>query len=172
MHSQSTTRVFISMGSNIDAETNLPLAVRLLSERVKVIRASRVYETSPIGTTDQPPFLNAAVIVATQLAPWQLKHGVLRTIESRMGRIRRADRNAPRTIDLDIAMYGDLVHMDPMRGILLPDPGITTHAHVALPLADLDADHLHPVTRQTLAQIATDVDCGSCAMLVPLTLAA
>lgn len=172
MDSQSSTRVFVSMGSNIDAETNLPLAMRLLSERASVVRASQVYQTAPTGNTNQPPFLNAAVLVETRLTPWQLKHDVLRTIESRLGRIRRADKNAPRPIDLDIALYGDLVVMDPMTGILLPDPEITTRAHIALPLADLEPGRRHPVSGQTLAEIAAVFDHDSSATVVPLTLAA
>jgi 7,8-dihydro-6-hydroxymethylpterin-pyrophosphokinase len=71
-----------------------------------------------------------------------------------LGRIRTSDPNAPRTIDLDIALAGELVLADRKSGIDIPDPEILTRAHVALPLADLAPDAVHPVTGETLSEIA------------------
>ncbi|MBN1200564.1 MAG: 2-amino-4-hydroxy-6-hydroxymethyldihydropteridine diphosphokinase [Anaerolineae bacterium] len=151
--------VFITLGSNIAPEENLPRAVRLLAQRVTIKAVSRVYETPPIDASgqvnpDQGAFLNAAVLVETNLPPGALKLDVLRAIESRLGRVRSADKFAPRPIDLDIALYGDRVINDPAARITIPDPDSLTRAHVALPLADLAPGFAHPVTGQPLAAIA------------------
>jgi len=83
-----------------------------------------------------------------------LKFGVLRPLEVKLGRRRSADRYAPRTIDLDIAFFGSLVIDDPARGLVIPDPDIGICAHLALPLADLEPLFRHPVSGETLAQLA------------------
>lgn len=151
--------VFITLGSNIDPEANLRKAVRLLSRRFTVRAVSHIYETAPIAaagqiSADQANFLNAAVLLETHISPYSLKYGVLRKIEARLGRIRTEDKFAPRTIDLDIALYGGTIMDDPANGIILPDPNSLTHAHVALPLADLAPDFAHPLAGRTLAEIA------------------
>ncbi len=150
-------RVFITLGSNIEPEKNLPQAVKLLSAEVRILKASRVYETAPVGTSGRN-FLNAAVLVETDTPPLVLKFEILRPIEARLGRVRTEDKNAPRPIDLDVALYGSLILDDPRNGIRLPDPDILTRAHVALPLADLDPDCIHPLTDETLAQIAARLE--------------
>jgi 2-amino-4-hydroxy-6-hydroxymethyldihydropteridine diphosphokinase len=154
----SLSPVFIALGSNIVPETNLPRAVRLLHDQVGVQRISRVYQSvalDPDGQPlDQPAFLNAAVLLETDLPPVALKLTVLRPLEARLGRIRTADKYAPRPIDLDIALYGDLILEDAAHQITIPDPAITTRAHLALPLADLAPDFRHPLSGETLAGIA------------------
>lgn len=149
-----SAQVFVTLGSNIEPEKNLPEAVRLLAERVMLLRASRVFRSAPVGSEGQPDFLNAAVLVETDLPPYNLKFNALRDIEQQLGRVRSADKFAARTIDLDLALYGDLVLDDPQGGLTLPDPDILTRAHIALPLADLDPDFVHPVSGETLGQIA------------------
>jgi 2-amino-4-hydroxy-6-hydroxymethyldihydropteridine diphosphokinase len=137
-------RVLIAMGSNIDPERNLRQAVRRLAERCDVLATSPVYETAPVGKTDQPNFLNAAVLIETVLDAGALKAQVLRAIERELGRVRTEDKNAPRTIDLDIVLY---------RGQVV-DPDVRRYAHVAVPLADLAPEIRDPETGQTLAAIA------------------
>lgn len=149
--------VFITLGSNIDPHKNLRRAVQMIGQKFPIQAASRVYETAPIdaaGGVDprQAPFLNAAVLVSTDEPPIEIKYRILRFLEAMLGRVRTADKFAPRTIDLDLALYGDLA-IDTPR-LILPDPDILTRAHVALPLADLAPDFRHPVTGQTLAEIA------------------
>jgi len=146
-------RIFITIGSNIDPERHLPEAVKRLAGEIRVVGVSRVYETAPVGATG-PNFLNAAVMAETDTPPALFKFGLLRPIEALLGRVRTDDKNAPRTIDLDIALYGQLTLDDPRNGIRLPDPDILTRAHVALPLADLDPNFVHPVTGETLGRIA------------------
>ena len=144
--------VLIAMGSNIEAERNLRQAVQLLAERCRLLAVSPVYETTPVGTTDQPNFLNAAALIESDLSPAALKAEVLQPIEQRLGRRRSADKNAPRTIDLDIALYGQRVTEVGHRHI--PDPEILRYPHLARPLADLAPDFVHPVSGKTLGEIA------------------
>lgn len=145
--------VLVSLGSNVEPEVNLPRAVELLTRRLPVLAVSRVYRTAPVGAPG-PPFLNAAVLVSTRLPPARLKLEVLRPVEARLGRRRTADRNAPRTIDLDIALYDDLILEDRLVGVTLPDPDLATCAHVALPLADVAPQVRDPVSGRTLGEIA------------------
>lgn len=154
-------RVFIALGSNIDAplaktgdyrEHNLRRAVQLLAERCRLLAVSPVYETLPVGTIDQPNFLNAAALIETDLSPAALKADVLQVVERSLGRRRTTDRNAPRTIDLDIALYGRRVTEVGDRRI--PDPEILRYAHLARPLADLAPTLTHPETGETLGEIA------------------
>lgn len=151
---------FVTLGANIDPEHNLPWAAGLLDDQVGVIRASAVYRSTPLGPggepLDQPPYLNAAVLIRLRedVPPDVFKHRVLWAIEASMGRERSADKYAARPIDLDLALFGNLVIDDPPHSITLPDPEILTRAHVALPLADLDPAFIHPVTGETLKAIA------------------
>ena len=130
---------------------------------------SHVYQTPAINSTgnvndDQPPFLNAALLAETDLHITVLKRDVLRAIEEEMGRVRTADKYAARNIDLDIALYGDEVlglvidYEDGVTDLVVPDPDITQHAHLALPLADVAPDITHPLTGDTLSSIAATFD--------------
>jgi dihydroneopterin aldolase/2-amino-4-hydroxy-6-hydroxymethyldihydropteridine diphosphokinase len=145
-------RAFISLGSNIDPEHNLREAVRSLASRCRLLAASPVYETRPVGKVDQPNFLNAAVWIETEMSAAQLKERVLRAIEQELGRVRTEDKNAPRTIDLDISLFNDQVLDVESRHI--PDPEIVHRPHIARPLADLAPRYRHPETGQTLLEIA------------------
>jgi len=152
-----TTVAYVVFGSNIDPEHNLPRALALLSERTRVTATSGVYRTRPVGRQDVPPFLNAAVALRTRLSPAELKFGLLRPIEAELGRVRSADRNAPRTIDLDLVLYGDRIVEEPAAGLMLPDPDIASRAHVVLPLAELAPGLRHPVLGKTLRELAREV---------------
>jgi 2-amino-4-hydroxy-6-hydroxymethyldihydropteridine diphosphokinase len=145
-------RVFVSLGSNIDPECNLPEAVRRLASCCRLLAVSPVYETEPVGRTDQPSFLNAAVLIETDLTAADLKARVLQAIEDEMGRVRTQDKNAPRIIDLDISLFNDEVLELGHRHI--PDPEIREFVHIARPLADLAPRLCHPETGQPLLEIA------------------
>jgi dihydroneopterin aldolase/2-amino-4-hydroxy-6-hydroxymethyldihydropteridine diphosphokinase len=149
------SRALISIGSNIDSENNMREAVKRLSQQVRLLKVSPVYETLPVGGSRQPNFLNAATLIETQLDPEELKAQVLQPIEKQLGRVRTGDKNAPRTIDLDIALYGDRVVELGERHI--PDPDILKHAHLALPLADLAPHTRHPENGALLKDIARSV---------------
>jgi 2-amino-4-hydroxy-6-hydroxymethyldihydropteridine diphosphokinase len=149
---ESAPRIFLSLGSNIDPDRNLEAALALLREAVDVRAVSRVYETEPVSGARGPTFLNAAVEIRTPLAPRELKRDVLRRIEERLGRVRVPDKSAPRTIDLDLTLYGDLAR--DLGGLVLPDPSSSTRAYVAIPLSELAPELRHPVTGETLREIA------------------
>ena len=148
------------MGSNIEPRIHIARAAALLLESFPQARFSRVFETEPVGASKTPWFLNAAAAIATDLDPADLKFEVLRPLEARLGRQRSSNRNAPRTIDLDIAMQGSLVVKDITTGLEIPDPQILTTAHIALPLADLAPEMVHPITGQSLRQIAANLADG------------
>jgi len=150
------TRVFLSLGSNIRPELHLKQAVEQLRSRCRVLAVSPVYETRPIGpdgapTAGQPNFLNAAVLIETDLDATTLKSRTLRPIEEELGRERQG-KFAPRTIDLDIILFGSQV-LD-LDGRHIPDPNLLRHAHIARPLADLEPAFRHPEAGRTLAEIA------------------
>lgn len=156
-----TNLVFITLGSNIEPHDNLPKAVQRLSDYMTVRSVSKVYESPAVNAEgdidrDAPVFLNAAVLVDTSFSAVGLKHDVLRPIESEMGRLRTTDKFAPRVIDLDIALYNDEVISVPEREVLIPDPNITKHAFLALPLADLAPDYIEPISGRRLGTIALD----------------
>jgi 2-amino-4-hydroxy-6-hydroxymethyldihydropteridine diphosphokinase len=150
-------RVILSLGSNIDKEVNLPAAVRLLRDLVPVIAVSPIYETSARGTEDQPDFYNAAVLIETELGPREIKDQIIDEVERRLNRQRQADKNAPRTIDLDIALFNDAV-LDYVptdgRPRHIPDKDLLRWLHVIVPVADLAPDQLHPETGEQLKSIA------------------
>ena len=144
-------QVFVSLGSNIDKERNLPRAVKLLSRRVQVDAASSAYETMPVGRPELPTYFNAAVRLTTKLTPKELKHQVLRPLEHAMGRRRTGDRDSPRPIDLDIVLWNRDVFV--LDGRPIPDPDLLACLYVALPLGELAPGMKHPVTGETMTCI-------------------
>lgn len=146
--------VFLALGSNIEPEAHLRRGLEELTRRFPVVSVSPVYESEPVDAPGSPRFLNACVLILTDLPASELKYRHLRGVEARLGRTRTDDPNAPRTLDIDIALVGRRVLHDPDLGIEVPDPQILTRPHVALPLADLAPDFEHPVTGRTLREIA------------------
>ncbi len=135
--------VYLSLGSNIKPEVNLPRGANLLAQRVKVVACSRIWQTPPEGI-DGPIFLNAAAHIQTPLDAQTLKWEVLRPLEAALGRVRGPDKFAPRPLDLDILIYdGEILDND-----------IWHHPHLAVPLAELLPDLPHPQSGDRLAEIA------------------
>jgi 2-amino-4-hydroxy-6-hydroxymethyldihydropteridine diphosphokinase len=128
-------RAFISIGSNIDPETNVKEALRRLGSSARIKAISTVYRTEPVGPPDQPPFYNCVVELETELAPRELKFRLLRRIESELGRTRGSDKFAARTIDLDLILYDELVMT--AEDLTLPDPDILARPFLAVPLHEL-----------------------------------
>lgn len=132
-------RAFIGLGGNLGSRRRLlRRAVLLLDEHpgVTVRRASALYETEPWGVRDQPPFLNAAVEVATTLAPRELLRAC-KEIEARCGRV-PTFRWGPRTVDLDILLYEGVACDEPE--LTIPHPRLGERAFALAPLADLEPD--------------------------------
>lgn len=144
--------VYLLLGSNIDRERNLPEAVRLLCQMTDVVAVSTVYETAPVGLTAQPSFFNAAAHIRTSLSPSAIKQMIIQPIEHTLKRVRLPDKNAPRTIDLDIVLYNlEILEYD---GRHIPDPDLLLFSHVAVPVAELAPTLRHPETGATLKEIA------------------
>jgi 2-amino-4-hydroxy-6-hydroxymethyldihydropteridine diphosphokinase len=146
------TRAFVSIGSNIDPEENVSKAVVLLNRQVRIIGISTVYLTEPVGRPDQPAYYNCVIAIDTPLPPLELKHTVLRRIEDGMGRVRGGDRFSPRTIDLDLILYEDLVIKS--VELTLPDPEIRSRPFLAGPLLELAPNLIMPDSKEPVAAIA------------------
>ncbi|ULL13347.1 2-amino-4-hydroxy-6-hydroxymethyldihydropteridine diphosphokinase [Paenibacillus sp. H1-7] len=135
MGSQPSFVAYIALGSNMgDRERFLSDAIRLLDEHeaIQVSAQSNIYETDPVGYTDQGPFLNMAVEVETSLSAEAL-FDVMMQIEQRLGRVREI-RFGPRTMDLDMLLYDDLRQDDPK--LILPHPRMLERAFVLVPLIE------------------------------------
>ncbi|MBZ0300005.1 MAG: 2-amino-4-hydroxy-6-hydroxymethyldihydropteridine diphosphokinase, partial [Anaerolineae bacterium] len=129
---------YISLGSNIEPERHLRRAVRLLRLHCNVLAVSPVYGTPPQGDPHQANFLNMAVKLTTPLSPTAFKMEIIGAIEQQLGRVRDPhNKNAARTIDLDISLWDDAVLDYGDKPWHVPDPDIRRFAHVAVPLADL-----------------------------------
>ena len=149
--------VYLTLGSNLDAVRNYPAAVELLRTLGEVEAVSPVYETEPVGMRGATNFLNGAVLLRTRLDPVVLKSRLRLDVEAALGREWPAGGGwAPRTIDVDIALWDDLV--GEILGSPVPDPDILRYLHVTRPLADLAPDLVHPADGRTLAAIAADLE--------------
>ena len=153
------TIIYVSLGSNINPEANLVTAVKRLRSMTTVLALSPVYRTAPQGYPDQPYFLNMAVKIHTYRTPLTFKTQVIERIESELKRVRDPNnKNAPRTIDLDISLWGKDILEYGDKPQAIPDHNIIRHAHVAKPLADLAPDYIHPIEGKTLLNIADSLD--------------
>ena len=142
--------VYLGLGSNLgDRKANLCRALELLSANVKVARVSPVYDTAPVGNTDQPRFLNLVCKAKTPLTPPHLL-SIIKDIEKQLGRV-PAPPNSPRPIDIDILFYSDLVLETP--ALVIPHPRLTERAFVLTPLADIAPRLKQPVSGKTVRQM-------------------
>ena len=137
---------YIGLGSNIAPESNLPRAVAALNQHLTILCLSSAWHAPALGTTG-PDFLNAVVKVETEYSAEKLKAQVLRPIETKLGRRRSSNKNAPRIIDLDILVFD--------KKIL--DPHIWDYAHLAAPLAECFPELTHPLSSQTIADAAFEL---------------
>ena len=136
-------RVYLSIGSNIEPEANLPRAIEMLGRYGHVEAVSDAWESQAVGS-DGPNFLNASVELTTDIPPSALKERLVRPIEEALGRVRSADKNAPRPIDVDVMMVdGEAFNLDRWD-----------NAFVLLPIAELAPDAPHPVTHERLQDAA------------------
>jgi 2-amino-4-hydroxy-6-hydroxymethyldihydropteridine diphosphokinase len=138
--------VYLSLGSNIgDRGANLRAAI----DRLGPVRESPIYETEPVDYLDQRWFLNMAVQLETDLFPRQLLSRIQK-IERELGRERRIPKG-PRTIDIDILLYADVVVRTP--ALEIPHPRMTERRFVLAPLAELAPNLRHPVTQLTIREL-------------------
>ena len=153
------TRAYVGLGANLgDREAMLRSAIEQLAAEpgIDVVAVSTFRDTDPVGITDQPRFLNAAVAVETDLAARELLDRLL-GIERRLGRTREGPRFGPRTIDLDLLLYGDEQIDEP--GLEVPHPRLHERLFALEPLADLDPELIVP-GRGALADIVAGLQSG------------
>ena len=139
-------QAYLSIGSNIQPEVNLPKAIELLGDYGEVKGISSVWQSHAVGS-DGPDFLNVCVLFRTDLQPYDLKEQIIRPIETQLGRVRYADKNAPRTIDLDIALFDD----QPLN------VDFWSYPFVVVPLAELIPKFSHPVSGEKLSRVSEQV---------------
>jgi 2-amino-4-hydroxy-6-hydroxymethyldihydropteridine diphosphokinase len=143
------TRVYLSLGSNIEPEKNLCAALAELRAKFGDILVSPVYRYAAVGF-EGPDFLNLAVGMDTDLDPHALNDW-LHAMEDRHGRRRDVPRFSSRTVDADIVLYGDQV-LSGEGNLQIPRPELK-HAFVLKPLTDIAADVVHPALRKTLLEL-------------------
>ena len=139
---------YILTGGNMgEREKYLNQAIELIRLNVgNVISTSSIYETAPWGKQDQPAFLNQVLIVETKLLPTELLASIL-SIEKKLGR-ERFEKMGPRTIDIDILFYNDLISKTPTLAI--PHPQIEKRRFVLTPLVEIAEDLKHPVLNKSM----------------------
>ena len=149
-------QAFLALGSNIEPEWNLPQAVQLLADFGIVRGKSSVWQSAPVGDTDQPDFLNAAVLLETEYDADAICERIVPQIESRLNRVRDPqNKNGPRTIDLDLVLFNSESLRIAHR--IIPDPEIGLRVFLAVPLAEIAPDYDVPGLDKTLSEIAGDL---------------
>jgi 2-amino-4-hydroxy-6-hydroxymethyldihydropteridine diphosphokinase len=142
--------VYLSLGSNVgDREAHLGDALARLAATGRVIAVSSFYETEPVEFTSQPWFLNCAVAFETGKTPQQLMTALL-GIEEEMGR-RRVRKKGPRSIDIDILLFDDIV-MD-SKELVIPHPSMQERRFVLEPLAEIAPNVIHPALKKTISEL-------------------
>jgi 2-amino-4-hydroxy-6-hydroxymethyldihydropteridine diphosphokinase len=154
------TNAYISLGSNLgDRAANLLMAIRgILEAGLVVTRISQIYETEPVETFAQPPFLNMAAELDGALpTPDELMERLLR-IEQSLGRI-RDQAKGPRTIDLDLLLYGDEISDSDF--LKLPHPRLQRRRFVLVPLAEIAPRLVHPTLNKSVTELLENLDVDS-----------
>ncbi|MES2219740.1 MAG: 2-amino-4-hydroxy-6-hydroxymethyldihydropteridine diphosphokinase [Acidobacteriota bacterium] len=147
---------YIALGSNLgDREKTLRSAIAALRQLGSVDAVSSLYETAPVGITGQPDFLNAVVELRTTLPPQTLMAALLH-IEQQHGRDRSASvPKGPRTLDLDLLSYGDVVMGTPT--LTLPHPALAERRFVLVPLTEIEPQWRHPVSKKTASNLLAEL---------------
>ena len=139
------TLVALSLGSNLgDRAAWIASGVEALRRDLEDLRLSSLYETTPVHLEDQPLFLNACCTGRTRLTPHQLL-SQLQDAERAVGRDRTGPRYGPRTLDLDLLLYGNEVIEDP--DLVVPHPRLRERGFVLMPLSEIAADWIVPPSR-------------------------
>jgi len=148
---------YLCLGSNMgDRQDNLKKGLEYLSQRLRLIRKSSIYETEPVDNPQQPHFLNMVCQVKTMLKAEDLLV-LLKAIERKQGRL-PGRRNAPRPIDIDILLYGDEVVNTP--NLTIPHPRLEQRAFVLVPLAEIAPGLMHPAAKKTVKELLKELEKG------------
>ncbi|MEW6606932.1 MAG: 2-amino-4-hydroxy-6-hydroxymethyldihydropteridine diphosphokinase [bacterium] len=153
------SKVYISLGSNLgDREKNIKEAIKLINSRIKVIKTSPIYETEPIGFKEQDWFLNLVAELKTRLSPQELL-AILKQIEGKLGK--KIERKwGPRTIDLDILLYDDII-LD-LPDLQIPHKLMHARTFVLIPLSQIAPDIKHPVLNKTIKELLDEGNDKKC----------
>lgn len=143
---------YLSLGSNIRPQENIPKALKDISENLTLLQVSSAWITKAVGTNG-PDFINLAVHVLTEMDQNELKENILTSIEDDLGRIRTADKNAPRTIDLDIIIFDDHVI----------DSNLWKLDYLILPFSELIPSFSLSPNSKTLIELAAEIRSNSSA---------
>jgi 2-amino-4-hydroxy-6-hydroxymethyldihydropteridine diphosphokinase len=148
---------YLSLGSNIgDRESHLRDAIAQLQTTGCIVSVSSFYETEPVEFTDQAWFLNCALALETTETPEQLMATVLH-LEREMGR-ERIQKKGPRTIDIDILLFGDTILNSP--ALTIPHPAMHRRRFVLQPLAEIAPAARHPVLKKTVRELLDGLPAG------------
>ncbi len=142
---------FLSLGSNIRPRQNLEFALGEMSQKYSLSGISHVYETSPVGYAKQASFWNMVVAVATDEKPGSIRKWAA-VLEKKAGRVKKGKTFRPRTLDLDLILWKNLVERS--KDHVLPHPDIETKAFVLFPLLEISPNLVHPENQKTLIEIA------------------
>ncbi len=144
---------YISIGSNIGPEENIKKCLDMLKSEFGVIAISPIYETRPYGYENQSNFINLAVKIRTTMTPLQLLKK-LQGIEKKLGRERRV-KNGPRTIDLDLILYGDkIINKNEIR---IPHHGLFERDFMLIPLLDIEPEIINPLTKKKIKYLKKSI---------------
>lgn len=148
-------KVYLLLGGNQgDRFYSLNKATELIEQEVgNIIRMSSFYETEPWGFEHEDEFWNQVLVIESDLEPIEILN-ITQDIEARIGRVRKKNQYCERIIDIDILFYNDIV-MDEER-LTIPHPKIQERRFTLAPLAELDAEFIHPVSQKSVGQLLND----------------
>lgn len=149
-------RAYIAVGSNIDPAQNILKALRILKEFSPILALSPFYRNRPLNRPEQQDFYNGVLETHLNTEPGWFKSSILRTVESRTGRIRTKDPYASRVIDLDLILIDDTAYQS--DDLVLPDPDIFSRPFLAIPLFNLRPDLEIAGSGESLAEIVKGMD--------------
>jgi 2-amino-4-hydroxy-6-hydroxymethyldihydropteridine diphosphokinase len=149
-------QVYILMGSNISPLENLRKGLDHLRSQCMILAVSNAWENAAIGSSG-PNFLNLAILINTSLSASKLKANILVPLETLLGRVKSADKNSPRVIDLDIIIFDNEVQ----------DNNLWSRLYIALPISELLPDFINPANGKTLSEIADSLHKTQWAIIQP-----
>ena len=145
-----STNIYVGLGSNLgDRFSNITNAIQMLMKVSDTLTSSKLYETTPYGFSKQPAFLNSVCKLSTQFTPWLFLHHV-KEIEKTLQR-HRVFTNSPRTIDVDILMWGDIVLESQL--LTIPHPRFHERMFVLEPLFEISPTLVHPLLNLTVGEM-------------------
>ena len=146
---------YIGIGSNLgNKEENIRKAIKLIRNKSKILKISSLYKTEPVGYKGQDNFLNAVVLVETELSAKDLLL-FLQSIEKELKRVKTV-KNGPRTIDLDILFYNNLILDN--KDLIIPHPRLHERKFVLVPFVQINPNFVHPIFKKSITELYSELD--------------